>query len=202
MHLLDNERLILIRVMCECICRALPKVVTFGSTPHNIWMLSQCLSVRRKCDTINVVMEVQDTDDACWKAYQAFKKLRSTLSSIGILKHCEPPENCKEFENQQVMHTMFYYRCGYLQSNYTLLKIRLNVLFITNRDMRIFLKNKTYMTAKSTNYTARTLFDVQSLCKKSSKAQFDFNVADIEDKELDALCKQNNMMYISTVTNE
>ena len=80
------------------------------------------------------------------------------------------------------MHLMFHYRCGYLQSKYKLLKIRLNVVFVTKRDKLIFLKNTTYMTTKSTN-TARTLVDVQALCKQSSKAQFDFNVADIEDKE-------------------
>ena len=200
MHLLDNERLILIRVMCECIGRAIPRSVIFGTTPHNIWMLSQCLSVRRKCDDINVVLEVQDMNDAHQEAYQAFKRLRGTLLSIGLLKQCKPPDKCKEFKDQQVMHLMFHYRCGYLQSKYKLLKIRLNVVFVTKRDKLIFLKNMTYMTTKSTN-TARTLVDVQALCKQSSKAQFDFNVADIEDKELDALCKQNNMMYISTFGN-
>ena len=196
MHILDNERLVLIRALCECICQAFPKAVIFGATPHNIWMLSQCPSVRKKCDTINVVMEYESVNHGCQEAYGAFKKLRSTIQSFGILKHCKPPIDCREFLRQDVMHLMFYYRCGYLQSTYSLLKIRLNIVFTSNRDKLDLLKDNTYMTTKSTKNAVRTLLDVQSLCKKSCKAQFTFSVADIEDKELDVLCKQNNMMCI------
>lgn len=198
MHILDNERLVLTRVMCECICRTLPNAIIFGSTPHNMWILSQCPSVRRRCDTINVVMEFSNVDDAPSQAYQTFKKLRATLMSFGTLKQCKPPVNCQEFQDLHVMHLMFHYRCGYLQSKYTLLKIRLNVVFTTKRDKRKILNNKTCMTTKSTNNTARTLLDVQTLCKKSSKAQFDFTVTNIEDKEIDALCMQNHLLFISS----
>ena len=173
MHMLDAERQILVRVLCECVCRCFPDTVIFGATPHNMWISSQCPSVKSNNDTINLIFEIQDTSNASTQAFNVFKKLRAVLSPIGHLKQCKPPSKTKEFFKMQVMHLMFHYRCGYLQSTYNTLKIRINVVFCSKYDKMILLDNTTYLTAKSKQ--AKTLVEIQDLSKQSSKLQFNFN---------------------------
>ena len=94
----------------------------------------------------------------------------------------------------QVMHLMFYYRCGYLQSTYNTLKIRLNVVFCSKRDKMVLLDNTTYLTAKSKQ--PKTLTEIQDLSKQPSKLQFHFNVHEAEDKEIEAIVAQNKLLFL------